>query len=215
MVKAEFRWGDQMFTRSDFDVFADPTLPGRMHLIKTVLDPKFEEIAPRIIAAIQPESGQPFYGHVAKHQRRFKNPPVDTWVAFSQNKRSYKGWPHFELGFWPDRLFMYFDILDECKPSVQGKLTAVELETLLAALPADYVLTANHGAPTTQLVSATSIAATIQKFNQYKHTELVVGRALLPDDPLFEQPAALEAYIIETFLTLMPLYGAMMMAVEA
>ncbi|RRK10760.1 DUF1054 family protein [Lactiplantibacillus garii] len=204
-----------MFVRSDFATFDDPTLAGRMHLIKTVLDPKFEALAPKIIATLQPQNGQPFYGHVAKHQRRFKNPPVDTWIAFSQNKRSYKAWPHFELGFWPDRLFMYFDILDECKPSVQGKLTAVELATLLEALPADYVLTANHGAPTTSPLNQENVAATVQKFNQYKHTELVVGRSLFKADPLFDQPAALEAYILETFTTLMPLYGAMMMAMEA
>ena len=100
----------------DFEIFNDQTLAGRMHLIKTVIDPKFEQVAPTIIASLQTPSEPPFYAHVAKHLRRFKNPPVDTWVAFSQNKRSYKAWPHFELGLWPDRLFIYFDILDECKP---------------------------------------------------------------------------------------------------
>ncbi|MBP5844423.1 DUF1054 family protein, partial [Lactiplantibacillus plantarum] len=38
-----------MFTNQDFEIFNDQTLAGRMHLIKTVIDPKFEQVAPTII----------------------------------------------------------------------------------------------------------------------------------------------------------------------
>lgn len=34
-----------MFRNSDFDIFEDKTLNGRMEKIKTIIDPKFEEFA--------------------------------------------------------------------------------------------------------------------------------------------------------------------------
>ena len=167
------------------------------------------------MAHLQTPGERPFYAHVAKHLRRFKNPPVDTWVAFSQNKRSYKAWPHFELGLWPDRLFMYFDILDECKPAVQAQLAAKNLLPLLTALPTDYVISNNHGVPTTQPATPPNIVQAINKFDQYKHSELVVGRSVLVGDPLFNDTDALNQLIITTFKQLLPIYQPVMRAVSA
>lgn len=202
-----------MFTRKDFEIFDDPTLAGRMNLIKTVIDPKFEALAPTIMAALPVPVEQPFYAHVAKHLRRFKNPPVDTWVAFSQNKRSYKAWPHFELGLWPDSLFIYFDVLDEGKAQVQTSLSAAELTKIFVDVPTDFVISNNHGAAPTQPATAENVAKMLTKFAQYKHSELVVGRQILIDDPLFDQPEALTTTIIETFKQLMKYYQPIMAAV--
>lgn len=205
-----------MFTRSDFDIFNDPTLAGRMHLIKTVIDPKFEAAAPTILQTLATASaGGPFYAHVAKHLRRVKNPPVDTWVAFSQNKRSYKAWPHFELGLWPDRLFIYFDVLDECKPQVQARLSATELLPLFQQLPADFVVSHNHGAPTTKPATPSNVAQLVTKFDQYKHSELVAGRSVLKTDAVMAHPEQLEALVLETFETLMLIYQPIMAAVTS
>jgi uncharacterized protein YktB (UPF0637 family) len=199
-----------VFTNQDFEIFNDPTLAGRMQLIKTVIDPKFEQLAPLIIDHLQQPNGAPFYAHVAKHLRRHKNPPVDTWVAFSQNKRSYKAWPHFELGLWPDRLFIYFDILDECKPSVQAKMAIKDLTPKLMALPAGYVISNNHGEAKTMPATPANVTAAIQKFDQYKHSELVVGRSVQVGDPLFDDPAELTATILTTFEQLLPIYDQVM-----
>ncbi|WP_318765803.1 DUF1054 domain-containing protein [Lactiplantibacillus carotarum] len=203
-----------MFTQQDFDIFDDPTLAGRMNLIKTVIDPKFEAVAPKIMQQIQPAGGAPFYAHVAKHLRRFKNPPVDTWVAFSQNKRSYKAWPHFELGLWPDRLFMYFDVLDEGKASVQAQLSVAALTQIFNDLPTDMVVSNNHGVAATQPATPENVAQMLAKFDQYKHSELVVGRSLMKTDPIFNQPEALEQRILTTFTTLMSIYQPIMAALE-
>ncbi|WP_048000153.1 DUF1054 family protein [Lactiplantibacillus herbarum] len=204
-----------MFTNDDFDIFNEPTLPGRMHLIKTVIDPKFEQVAPQIITSLQTTKSQPFYAHVAKHLRRFKNPPVDTWVAFSQNKRSYKAWPHFELGLWPDRLFIYFDILDEGKAAVQAGISTSQLADLLKTLPAVFVVSNNHGVAETQPATAANVAQALQKFDQYKHKELVVGRSVPVGDELFGDADALVRYIIATFTELLPIYQPIMAAVAA
>lgn len=200
-----------MFTKSDFEIFDEPTLPGRMNLIKTVIDPKFEAITPTVLATLATASGDNaiFYPHIAKHLRRFKNPPVDTWVAFSENKRSYKALPHFELGFWPERLFIYFDILDESKASVQAGVTAEQLATALAKLPSDYLISNDHSSAKMNPATAANIAAAVKKFGQYKHSELVLGRAIEPDSDLLRDEAAQHAYINETFTTLMPIYQAL------
>lgn len=204
-----------MFTNDDFNIFNEPTLPGRMHLIKTVIDPKFEELAPKIIGQIQTDDERPFYAHVAKHLRRFKNPPVDTWVAFSQNKRSYKALPHFELGLWPDRLFIYFDILDEGKAAVQANMSMKQLAMLVEKLPADFVISNNHGVAATEPATAMNVAQALQKFDQYKHKELVIGRSVPVGDALFMDAAALEDCIMTTFTELLPIYQPIMMAVDA
>ncbi|MFC6181433.1 DUF1054 family protein [Lactiplantibacillus daowaiensis] len=202
-----------MFTKSDFEIFNDDTLAGRMQLIKTVIDPKFEAIAPTIVTHLANDDHQ-FYAHVAKHLRRFKNPPVDTWVAFSENARSYKALPHFELGFWPDRLFIYFDILDESKARVQASLTPAELLPLFKTLPANYVISNNHGVPDTKPATPENIDQAIKKFDQYKHSELVAGRAVPADAALFDDPKALEQYILTTFETLMSIYTPIMAAIK-
>jgi len=201
-----------MFTQSDFEIFNEPTLAGRMHLIKTVIDPKFDAIAPTIIDQLSTPPAHQFYAHVAKHLRRFKNPPVDTWVAFSENARSYKALPHFELGFWPDRLFIYFDILDESKTAVQVKLSPAELKQLYQQLPADFVISNNHGVPGTKVATPANIDAALTKFGQYKHSELVAGRAVMADDELFANSTELNAYILATFKALMPIYQPIMAA---
>jgi len=201
-----------MFTQSDFEIFNEPTLAGRMHLIKMMIDPKFDAIAPTIIDQLSTPPAHQFYAHVAKHLRRFKNPPVDTWVAFSENARSYKALPHFELGFWPDRLFIYFDILDESKAAVQAAVSSVELKKLYQQLPADFVISNNHGVPQTGPATPANIEAAMIKFDKYKHSELVAGRAVMADDELFANPKALNAYIFATFEKLMPIYQPIMAA---
>jgi len=205
--------GKAVFTKSDFNLFNDPTLAGRMAQIKTVIDPKFEAITPELLSTLQAD-GQTFYPHIAKHLRRFKNPPVDTWVAFSENKRSYKGLPHFELGLWPDRLFCYFDILDESKAKVQVAVSPADLQKLFGQLPADYVISNDHSTAEMQLATPANVTAAIKKFGQYKHSELVAGRAIKLDSPLLADDAAQLTYIQTTLKTLLPIYEPIMSALK-
>ena len=55
-----------------------------------------------------------------------------------------------------------------------------------------------------------NITAAIQKFDQYKHSELVVGRSVQVGDPLFDDPAELTATILATFEQLLPIYDQVM-----
>ncbi|MDQ7937792.1 DUF1054 family protein [Lactiplantibacillus sp. WILCCON 0030] len=198
-----------MFTKADFDLFNDPTLAGRMTQIRTVIDPKFEAVTPQILPVLQ-AGGQTFYPHIAKHLRRFKNPPVDTWVAFSEDPRRYKALPHFELGLWPDRLFCYLDLLDESKVRVQASLTPAELQKLYRHLPADYLISHDHTVAEMRVATSANIDGVLNKFAQYKHSELVAGRAISLDSPLLADEAGQLAYIQATFTTLLPIYLAIM-----
>jgi len=104
-----------MFDKNDFEVFKDMTLPGRLNLIKTNLDPKFEVFGSELQKSLEKEYQQKFYMKIAKHQRRTKNPPPDTWLAINQDKKGYKKTPHMELGLWPDRYFITFSLLADIK----------------------------------------------------------------------------------------------------
>ncbi|AVK60779.1 DUF1054 domain-containing protein [Lactobacillus sp. CBA3605] len=204
-----------MFTASDFKIFDEPTLAGRMHLIKTVIDPKFEAIAAQLIPTLTTQTGRPFYAHVAQHLRRYKNPPVDTWVAFSDDHRRYKALPHFELGLWPDRLFIYLDLLDEGKTALQAQVTPADLQAWLAPLSADYVISHNHAVAQTEPATPNNITKTITKFDQYRHSELVTGRSLMLASPLLQNDADQLACLKQTLVTLSPIYMAIMQALEA
>ena len=79
-----------LFTLEDFAVFKATTLATRMHLIREQLDPKFAEAATVIVPLLQTDQQQAIYSHIAKHQRRYRNPPPNTWVAFSTSSRGYQ-----------------------------------------------------------------------------------------------------------------------------
>ena len=96
-----------MFTRADFEIFDDPTLKGRLNKIYTELDPKFEVFGAQLQNELAVATNREFTLHIAKHLRRFKNPPMNTWMALSESSRGYKMMPHFEVGFWDDRIFRF------------------------------------------------------------------------------------------------------------
>ncbi|AVK63382.1 DUF1054 domain-containing protein [Lactobacillus sp. CBA3606] len=204
-----------MFTASDFKIFDEPTLAGRMHLIKTVIDPKFDALAVQLMPILTAQTGRPFYAHVAQHLRRYKNPPVDTWVAFSDERRRYKALPHFELGLWPDRLFIYLDLLDEGKAALQAQVTSADLQTWLAPLPADYVISNNHTVAQTEPATPTNITKAITTFDQYRHSELLIGRSLSLTSLLLQNNADQLAYLKQTLVTLSPIYVAIRQALES
>lgn len=117
----------QMIDQQDFDVFKDPTLAGRLVLIRSQVDPKFEQIGARYATQFTQQSQFQFYVHIAKHLRRHKNPPPDTWLAIGEGKRGYKMLPHFEIGLWPNALFIWLAYLAEVdqKPVYAAKLATL------------------------------------------------------------------------------------------
>lgn len=195
-----------MFEDSDFNIFNVDSLEGRMQLIKTVIDLKFE-LAAKAILPILNASGQTWYAHVAKHLRRTTNAPDNTWVAFSPNKRGYKMMPHFELGIWSDHVYIYLAVEENMKPkhtveAVEKLLTA---QTAVSELPSDFVISLDHMVNVSHQLSVTAYGEAITRFSEIKHSEILIGMKLSRGDSRFESGKDLLA-ITEVIENLLPIY---------
>lgn len=195
-----------MFTRADFDIFDDQTLKGRLDKIYTQLDPKFEVFGVQLQAELVVETKREFSLHIAKHLRRFKNPPMNTWMALSGSSRGYKMMPHFEVGFWDDRIFVWFALMAEMPDKTDyALLLASQTESLLRDF-ADYDLSYDHMTKQKFPMSSENLKLIQDKFAKTKKGEWLLGKVYLKDNPLFDQPEALMADIQTTLMKMVPLY---------
>ncbi len=196
-----------MFKLTDFQAFAEPSLAGRLAIIRRDLDPKFEQ-AGAILAEQATRAQLPRQTvHIAKHARRHKNPPPDTWLALATNPRGYKMMPHVELGFWDDRLFLWVAVLKESKPLI---IDADTIASLCAGLSAQTELAGDH---TDKLAarpwSPEALTMQTARFNTVGKAEWLLGKTYLRTDPLWQTPDALWADIRYRFDALMPVYQAL------
>ncbi|MDF7637387.1 DUF1054 family protein [Leuconostocaceae bacterium ESL0958] len=194
-----------MFQKTDFDLFQEQTLAGRMDRIRTIVDPKFEDFAAAALPLLKAD-GQDWQVHVAQHKMRKKNPPENTWVALAPNKRGYKMMPHFELGLWSDHLYLYLAVEENMKAQEQTAAIAArlaELRPMVAALPEDYCLSTQH-MEKMQLPLADYEAA-VARFERVKTAEVLVGVQVPVTSPLMGTPA-LDSYLLEVLQALLPLY---------
>ncbi|MFC4760862.1 DUF1054 family protein [Fructobacillus durionis] len=197
-----------MFQKSDFDIFNDQTLNGRMDKVRTVIDPKFEAFAAAAMPILMAD-GRPWVAHVAKHKMRKVNPPENTWVAFAPNKRGYKMEAHFELGLWDDHLYFYLAIEENMKKTkADGPVIAEKLRGIadrVAELPADFVLSQDHMANNRH--SLNEYDAIVDRYAKVKASEVLIGRQIPKDSPLLnEKSDELEAFLLDTLEELLPLY---------
>src|SRR5690625_444201 len=84
-----------------------------MKAIQERIQPKFREIGTRLTDDLSSMIGSEMYLHIARHARRTVNPPNDTWLAIAGNKRGYKKHPHFQIGLWDDRVFIWLAFIYE------------------------------------------------------------------------------------------------------
>lgn len=194
-----------MFTDSDFLIFNDPTLDGRMDKIRATLDPKFEQIAVPMIKMLEAATGETWYSHVAKHRMRTLNAPDTTWVAFSTNKRGYKMLPHFELGLWDDNLYLYLAVESNMKPK-QTDVIYPKLHSLaadVAKLPKEFVLSQDHMENQTEPL--TEYTEIVEKFKKVKALDVLVGIKIERGDSRLGTKI-LDDDLMKALKTLIPLY---------
>ncbi|QVI35678.1 DUF1054 family protein [Lacticaseibacillus chiayiensis] len=187
MIRCKERSERSVFTKEDFTVFAEPTLAARMTLIRERLDPKFAEAAKTIVPLLQ-QFDQPVFAHIAKHQRRHKNPPPNTWVAFSTSRRGYKMLPHLELGFWDDRLFLWLACLRESKTVPQ---LLAGIEPIMTKLPGQWLIADDHTTKATIALSPTTLTQKITRFETVKNAEFLIGQVYVAKDPIWTTPDVL------------------------
>lgn len=193
-----------MYLDQDFHVFDDPTLPGRLGKIQAQIDPKFLET----VADLQETFAQlavPIYEHVSQHRRRTKNPPTDTWVAFSTSKRGYKMLPHIEIGFWDDRFFIWLAVLQEAK-NRQALLSGLK-EDLVLQLPTGFACGGDHTDKDSGVPLNRENYQALMATQTNRRAEWQIGRNFLRGSDFFTgSPAEQTRVIQETVQALLPVY---------
>lgn len=198
------------FAQHDFDTFAIEGLDGRMEAIRERIQPKFKALGDSLAQDLSVLSGTEMFLHIAKHLRRKVNPPVDTWLAICPNKRGYKQVPHFQVGLFDDRVFIWLALIYELPNKSNIATTYMkEIDRLQKEIPSDFVLSFDH-----MKKDVTSLADldrsgwndALIRFRDVKKAELLIGRNLSFKDPVLEKPAELELLIKQTFEKLIPLY---------
>lgn len=195
---------------TDFDVFEIPGLELRMSALKEHLRPKLEQLGSDFSSYLSDLLGVSMYAHVAKHARRTVNPPKDSWVAFSHDKRGYKKHAHFQIGAWQTHAFATFGLIYE-SPFRQQYAAQLQqhAEEIVRALPAHYVWIPNHMdtlvLPADE-VSAAKLTELAERMATGRQGELMVGIQISRAEAVRLDPFEFERRVSECFQTLLPLY---------
>jgi uncharacterized protein YktB (UPF0637 family) len=198
------------FAQKDFDTFHIEGLDARMEAIRERIQPKFKELGDSLAADLSALSGNKMHLHIAKHLRRKIHPPVDTWLAICHTKRGYKQVPHFQVGLFDDRLFIWLALIYEL-PNKQAIADAYtkNLNKIREELPDSFLLSFDHMKKDTVAVKdldKKAWTASLKRFRDVKKAELLIGLNVSADDAVVSDGDKLEQLIKETFEKLIPLY---------
>ncbi len=199
-----------MFTEKSFAVFDEKTLDGRMNAIRSQIQPIFQDLDDSFKEVLEKELAVELFVHIAQHRRRTVYPPANTWSALSQQKRGYKMEPHFQLGIWPEYVFMWLSIIDQPK----GKTTMAEKllthPEVFADLPADFVINQDHTVADYESLNEESLEKSLQRLVKVKKSEFQVGRIIPRESQLWQEPEAAKSYMLTTYQKLLPAYRLLM-----
>lgn len=199
------------FTEKHFEIFTtDSTLEARMDQIQNEIQPKFKEIEEEIVAFLNNNTNDFFYGHIAKHLRRTVNPPKDTWIAFATNKRGYKMLPHFQFGLWGTHLFVLYGVIYE-SPNKETIATNFEKNKtkLLKMIPKEFVISYDHTKPDVhprKKMTKDDLLQGIRRLHDVKKAEFLCGITIPKDEAITLSKEELLTKIKDTYNTLIPLY---------
>ncbi len=133
------------FKQSDFDTFLINGLEDRMAAIQQRIQPKFKAIGDDLADFLAAKLGNEMYVHIARHARRTVNPLNDTWMAFSSNNRGYKKHPHFQIGLWDDRAFVWLAFIYELPNKKEIADTFLtHSDELKEMIPIEFDISMNH-----------------------------------------------------------------------
>jgi len=198
------------FTDEDFDVFMIDGLEERMEALKLHIRPKLEELGKYFTPELATLTGDEMFYHVAKHARRTKNPPNDTWVAFAANSRGYKMMPHFQFGLWESHLFIWFALIYEAPNKAEfGKVLEENTNQIFTETPKDFVWSLDHTKPDVQKhadLSKDELASMFDRLQTVKKAEILCGYQIPREKAVNLSAEELIAKIDSVFKTLIPLY---------
>jgi uncharacterized protein YktB (UPF0637 family) len=198
------------FSQEDFNVFDIKGLDDRMEGIKTTIRPKLEALGQHFAPTLSALSGNEMFYHVAKHARRTKNPPKDTWVAFANNKRGYKMLPHFQIGLWKSHVFVWFAVIYESpiKESF-GKALLQQLNEVEQMIPSHFVWSKDHTQPEALPMNSLQTEDLKDLFTRLQHVkkaEILCGVNIPREKAIAMSGEEWLTTIEDTFKTVLPLY---------
>ncbi|OYD07816.1 YktB family protein [Paludifilum halophilum] len=198
------------FQDKDFDVFSIPGLEPRMEALKEQIRPKLESLGENLRPDLSDLAGEQMFVHVAKHARRTVNPPDETWVAWSTQKRGYKAHPHFQVGMRKPHLFAMFALIYESpnKPDFARNFLE-QMDELLPFIPSSFVVSQDHTRPEATPVGElgrTGMEKVLKRLQNVKKAEFLCGIRLDRNHPAVQEADRLESEIKQAFQTLSPLY---------
>lgn len=199
------------FTQADFDVFTIEGLGPRMYALKTKLQPKLTHIGERIKQKLQPQINEPLYLHVAKHQRRTVNPPIDSWFALSTNKRGYKKHPHVEVGLFDDRVFVYFALMHNIPDKAKLAQHLIEHQSIFDQLDPSFVFSLDHYDKEAQSIDVLT-QQSLGYLRNTKKADFLIGKQLKRQAVIQMNDDNFDQYVMDTFTALLPLYYEMILA---
>lgn len=195
------------FTQQDFDTFQIETLSGRMEAIQTRIQPKFKVIGETLTEDVSLLVGSEMHLHIARHARRTVNPPNDTWLAIAGNKRGYKQHPHFQVGLWDDRVFVWLAFIYELPEKTKiAKLFLENIDTIADIVPANYMISLDHMKKDATSLADIDLHAALQRFHNVKKAELLIGQYFYPGDPILQDGETFIQAVKETYEKLIPIY---------
>ncbi|WP_027084169.1 YktB family protein [Cohnella panacarvi] len=198
------------FTNEDFAVFEIEGLEPRMNALIETVRPKLHQLGDRLSDYLSKLCGETMFPHVAKHARRTINPPSDTWVAYANNKRGYKAYPHFQIGLWSTHAFIQFAIIYECPRKAEFSDRALaELASVRRSVPSGFVWSKDHMVPEGlphESLSDEELSELFVRLKTFKAAELTCGIHIQRDEAMRMDGEAFVKLAEQTFAKLMPLY---------
>lgn len=196
------------FEQQDFSVFDDKTVAGRLAKIQQQLDPKFEVIGAQVAAQVG-TAAYPAYVQLARHARRYRYPAPNTWLAVGPRRQGYKMVPHFEIGFWDDRLFLWLCLLNNLVAKTPYITYLAEHHTTIMALTQAgklWQLSEQHTTKQVQPLTAANLQQQQQYFARTKKGEWLLGQVWYRQQRPFQVSGQAEQQILQAVNDLTPLY---------
>ncbi|MCM3616419.1 DUF1054 domain-containing protein [Sutcliffiella horikoshii] len=205
------------FKKQDFEVFTIDGLEDRMEALKYQIQPKFEQLGEHFSPSLTAMTGEEIHYHVAKHARRTKNPPKDSWVAFGSNPRGYKMLPHFQIGLWETHVFVWFAVIYEAPmKEAFGETLLDDIKKIRKKIPSDYVWSKDHTKPEVIRQSDLTEKAHKELFERLinvKKAEILCGIQIPQEEAIKLSGDETIARIEEAFQKLRELYNLSKQAV--
>lgn len=197
----------QGFTKIDFETFQIEGLEQRMAAIQERIQPKFRKIGTILTHDVSAMVGSEMHLHIARHARRTVNPPNDTWLAIAGNKRGYKKHPHFQVGLWDDRVFIWLAFIYELPNKQKIARNFIEnIDLFKRSLAGDFVISLDHMKKDATSLQEIDLEKALERFHNVKKAEFLVGKHIFPTNPILQSGDKFIQFVRDTYEELIPFY---------